>query len=108
MHETTNRWIRSICPYYGVGCGFLAGIDGDRGVAIEYLTDHPVTEGALCPKGNAALQTIRHPDRLLHPLKKVDGDFQKISWEQAFSEISERLLAIRQSHGAGNTAFLSS
>ncbi|MFP3904843.1 MAG: molybdopterin oxidoreductase family protein, partial [Armatimonadota bacterium] len=108
MPITPETWVQSICPYCGVGCGFLAGVSNNRLIAMEYLTDHPVCEGALCPKGNAVLQTVRHKDRLLHPLKRVGDDFERISWDQALDEIAERLTNIRREDGAEATAFLSS
>ena len=43
---------------------------------IEYMPDHPVNEGALCPKGNAALEVQNHPERLRHPLKKTEDGWE--------------------------------
>ncbi len=108
MKQADIDWVPSICPFCGVGCGFLAGVDRGRLVALEYLTEHPVSEGALCPKGNAVLDTVHHADRLLHPLKRVGEGFERISWDQALHEIAEQILQIREAHGPNALAFLAS
>ncbi len=108
MDDRDITWVPSLCPFCGVGCGFLAGVKRGRLVALEYLTEHPVSEGALCPKGNAVLDTVHHADRLLHPLKRVGEGFERISWDQALQEIAERLLQIRETHGPDGLAFLAS
>ncbi|MBM3474843.1 MAG: formate dehydrogenase subunit alpha [Armatimonadetes bacterium] len=102
------EWVRSICPFCGVGCGFLAGVERNRLVGLEYLTDHPVCEGALCPKGNAALETVHHADRLLHPLVRKGDGFERISWDEALEGIAARLLDIQRDHGADAVGFLAS
>ncbi len=59
---------------------------------------HPVTRGFLCFKVNHYLDRVYHPDRVLHPLRRVgakgSGRFERISWEEAMGEIGERLRAI--------------
>jgi anaerobic selenocysteine-containing dehydrogenase len=58
-----------------------------------------VNKGQLCPKGEAALESIYHPDRLTHPLKRKNGDFVSITWDQALDEISEKLLKLKKEFG---------
>jgi formate dehydrogenase len=58
-----------------------------------------VSKGYSCPKGISAHHVTHDPDRILHPLKKVDGEWQRISWAQAIAEIAERLNRIRAAHG---------
>ena len=51
--------------------------------------------GRMCLKGQAGVQTVYDPFRILHPLKRVgprnSGQWETISWEQAFSEIAARI-----------------
>ena len=60
----------SLCPYCAVGCGLYLVVEKGKAIGIEYMTDHPACEGALCPKGNAVLEVLNHEERLKYPLKK--------------------------------------
>lgn len=69
-----------------------------RAVKIEGDPLHPTTEGVLCTKVARYLERTYHPERLLHPLKRIgrkgEGQFEQISWDQALATIAERLQAI--------------
>ena len=104
----STKLIASLCPYCAVGCGLYLEVDKGIAKGIEYMTDHPACEGALCPKGNAVLEILNHEDRLKYPLKKVDGKWQRISWDQAVSEISEKMLKMRAENGPDIVEFLGS
>ena len=77
---TQQSLIPTICPYCGVGCGLYIAVEDGRAVGLEYMPEHPVSEGALCPKGNAVLEILDHPERLRHPMKNVDGGWKHITW----------------------------
>ncbi len=100
--------VPSICPYCGVGCGFYIRVQDGTAVGLEYKKDHPTNEGALCPKGNSALDLVYHPERLHYPLKRVGGDFERISWDEALGLIAEHIIRTRQEHGADALGFLAS
>jgi len=72
------------------------------------MPDHPVSEGALCPKGNAALEVIAHPDRLRQPMLRQDGRFRPIGWEEAFGVLAGHLTRVREESGPDAVGFLSS
>lgn len=65
--------------------------------------DHPFTKGTLCVKVNQYLDHTRASDRLLHPLRRTgakgDGQFQRITWHEALSEIAARLRGIIDEYG---------
>jgi anaerobic selenocysteine-containing dehydrogenase len=69
-------------------------------VAIKVAGDpsHPTTAGSLCTKVSRYLERTYHPDRLLHPLKRVgrkgEGRFERVSWESALAEIAARLKSV--------------
>lgn len=67
--------------------------------------EHPFTAGFLCAKVNRYLERTYHPERLLHPLKRVGrkgcGEFVRVSWDEALRDIAGRLRAIAEGpHGA--------
>jgi formate dehydrogenase major subunit len=99
---------QSICPYCGVGCGLFIQVEDGVATNLAYMKDHPVNEGALCPKGNSCLELIYHPQRLQYPLKRVGDHFERISWDEALDTIAENLGRIRAESGPDALAFLAS
>jgi formate dehydrogenase alpha subunit len=105
---TQQSLIPTICPYCGVGCGLYVAVEDGRAVGLEYMPEHPVSEGALCPKGNAVLEILDHPERLRHPMKKVNGEWKHISWPEALDLVSQKISQVRQAHGPDALGFLAS
>jgi len=100
--------VPTICTYCGTGCGLYLAVEEGKAVGIEYLSAHPASEGALCPKGNALLQILYHPDRLLYPQKKENGAFKRISWDEAYGIIADKLKEIISIYGSDAVAFYGS
>ena len=65
---------------------------------------HPFTRGTLCAKVNHYLERVYHPDRVLHPLKRVgpkgEGRFVRVSWDEALTDIASLWQAIVEESGA--------
>ena len=80
-------------------CGTRVTIKEGRAVKVEGLKSHPINNGELCPKGEEALAHIYSPDRLKHPMKKVNGKFEQISWDQALDEIADKLNSLKKQFG---------
>ncbi|MGH7474545.1 MAG: molybdopterin-dependent oxidoreductase, partial [Candidatus Methylomirabilales bacterium] len=93
------KQIKTICNNCAVGCGFIAEVQDGVWVSQEPWFDHPVNLGSLCSKGAAARSKVISEKRLRHPMKLVDGKWQKVTWDQAMSEISAKLSDIRKKHG---------
>ena len=90
----------SICCYCAVGCGLLVHTaDSGNGVAvnIEGDPDHPVNEGALCPKGAALRQLGDNKARPPKPLYRAPGapDWTEVDWDWALKEIAKRVKKTR-------------
>ena len=84
--------ISVLCPYCGAGCRLGLRVEDGRAVGVEYLTDHPVAQGALCPKGNVASEIIHHPDRLHRPLVRENGRFREADWDEALDRVARACL----------------
>lgn len=80
-------------------CGTRVTVREGKAVKVRGLESHPLTKGRLCPKGASALDVIYSPERLKTPLKRTNGDFESISWNQAFDEISGKLLKLKNDFG---------
>lgn len=102
------KQIPSLCPYCAVGCGLYLVVDKGKAIGIEYMTDHPASEGALCPKGNSVLEIIDHEERLRYPMKKVGDGFVRISWNEALEMVAHAMLLSIKKHGPKSLGFLAS
>ena len=80
-------------------CGTVVTVEDGKAVKIEGLKSHPLNKGKLCPKGEAALEHIYAPHRLKYPLKKVNGNWERVSWDQALEEIAGKLLQLKKEFG---------
>ena len=100
--------VPSICPYCGVGCGFYISVNSGTVVGLEYQTEHPVNEGALCPKGNASLDIVYNRERLLYPKQKTQNGYQRIHWDEALDFTADKISSIRTQYGPNALGFLSS
>jgi anaerobic selenocysteine-containing dehydrogenase len=74
-------------------------VEDGKAVKIRGLESHPLNRGRLCPKGANALATIYSPDRLRRPLKRANGGFTEISWDQALDEIAGKLQDLKKRFG---------
>ncbi|WP_058306913.1 assimilatory nitrate reductase catalytic subunit NasC [Gracilibacillus massiliensis] len=61
--------------------------------------DNPTSEGRLCVKGMNAHQHALHHDRIKQPLRKINGEFKPVSWEEAYQLITERFQEIQKTDG---------
>ncbi|OAG28173.1 formate dehydrogenase [Thermodesulfatator autotrophicus] len=94
-----SKIVRTICTYCSVGCGIYAEVENDVWVRQEIAQDHPVSRGGHCCKGAGAIDMVNSEKRLKYPLKRQNGRWVKISWEQAMDEICSKLLDIRKKYG---------
>jgi formate dehydrogenase major subunit len=99
---------RNICTHCSVGCTVLAEVENGVWVGQEPAWDSPLNRGSHCAKG-AATRELAHGDRRLrYPLKMVNGQWQKISWDTAISEIGDKLMQIRERSGPDSVYWLGS
>ena len=89
------------CPYCGVGCGVdVTLINGEMTKTSGNLS-HPANRGQLCIKGSNLAETVDHSNRLLAP--EIDG--KTVSWQQANTEVANRLKTIIEQYGPDAIAF---
>jgi anaerobic selenocysteine-containing dehydrogenase len=74
-------------------------VEEGRITKVQGLKDHPLNKGRLCPKGARAIELVYHPDRLKYPLKKIDGQWKRISWDDALTEIADKLQNLKKEFG---------
>jgi len=90
---------RTVCSHCSVGCAIDAVVENGVWVRQEPVFDSPINLGAHCAKG-AAIREHGHGEyRLRYPMKLVNGKYERISWDQAYNEIAQRMLDIRKQSG---------
>jgi len=102
--------IRVGCPAHNCGgrCLLIAHVENERITRLD-ADDRPDSLAApqlrACPRGRAYLGRQYHPDRLLHPLKRVgergEGKFEQISWDEALDTIAGEFERIKAKYGNG-------
>ncbi|MFQ5521410.1 MAG: molybdopterin-dependent oxidoreductase, partial [Candidatus Methylomirabilia bacterium] len=90
---------KTICTNCAVGCGLVGEVQNDVWVATEPWFEHPINLGSLCSKGAAGREKVVSEHRLRYPMKLVGGKWKRISWDQAMSEITAKLMEIRNKYG---------
>jgi anaerobic selenocysteine-containing dehydrogenase/Fe-S-cluster-containing dehydrogenase component len=90
---------RTVCRECGAGCGVTARTREGRAIKLEGNPDDPISGGALCARGQAALQGLYAPDRFRGPSRRGgDGKLAPLSWDEATSGVAAALAA---AHGKG-------
>lgn len=92
----SSHIIRAACPHDCPDtCAMLVTVRDGRAIEIKGDPEHPNTAGVLCTKVSRYLERTYHPERLLHPMKRIgpkgEGRFERISWDEALSTIAARL-----------------
>lgn len=99
--ENLAELIKSACPLNcWDSCGLLVTVENSKVVKVEGDPSHPITKGKICGRGRMLATRTNSPERVLYPLKKVNGEFKQISWEQALNEISHKMMEIKKQHGS--------
>jgi molybdopterin-containing oxidoreductase family iron-sulfur binding subunit len=88
-------WYASTCRECPAGCGTRVKTREGRAIKIEGNPDHPVNQGGLCARGQAALQGLYDPDRLKGPVARAAGAWQPLAWDAALAQAGERIRAAR-------------
>ncbi|NND33459.1 MAG: formate dehydrogenase subunit alpha, partial [Saprospiraceae bacterium] len=99
---------RTICTYCGVGCNLEVSANNGDILSIQAPYDAEVNQGHTCLKGRYAFKFYNHPDRLRSPLIKKNGEFEEVSWDEAYDYIANRIHAAKDEFGPDSIAGISS
>lgn len=91
--------VPTVCVFCTHNCSLTVDVKDNVITKIRGDENNPNTAGYMCNKAQAIPHYVKHAQRLEHPLKRMaNGEFIKISWDQAILEIAEKLNAIRKKH----------
>jgi formate dehydrogenase major subunit len=99
---------KNICTHCSVGCTVLAEVSNGVWIGQEPGWDSPINRGSHCAKGAATREIVHGDRRLRYPMKLVDGQWQRISWDTAINEIGDKMNEIRKKSGAESVYWLGS
>jgi formate dehydrogenase major subunit len=99
---------KSVCTHCSVGCTVTAEVANNVWIGQEPSWDSPINRGSHCAKGASVRELVSGERRLKYPMKMTNGQWSRISWDQAIGEIGDKLLAIRDQSGPDSVYWLGS
>lgn len=97
-----ERVVKVVCPHDCPDtCSMLITVRDGQAVKLRGDPEHPFTQGFLCQKVTRYLERVYHPERLKYPLRRVgpkgQGQFERISWDEALDTIARKFREIAES-----------
>jgi len=91
--------VRGACPHdCPDACALLTTVENGVATKVQGNPEHRHTDGVLCTKVSRYTERTYHPERILHPLRRVgakgSGRFERVTWDEALADIAQRLRAI--------------
>jgi formate dehydrogenase major subunit len=99
---------KNICTHCAVGCTVTAEVSNGVWIGQEPSWESPINRGSHCAKGASVRELVHGDRRLKYPMKLVNGQWTRVSWDQAIDEIGAKLLAIREKSGPDSVYWLGS
>lgn len=89
-------------------CSLVVSVDENgKVVNIEGNKEHPVTKGFICEKGRKHMERVYHPSRLKYPMRKVNGQWERLSWDEAIELIVEKMKLYMKEYGNSSVGLYS-
>jgi ferredoxin-nitrate reductase len=108
-----TEFTKTLCPYCGVGCGLEVSPPAQPGKATHRDSQgnpiwrvrgdkaHPSSQGMICVKGATIAESL-DKNRLHYPMVRdsLNQEFRRVSWDEAFDIIVNRIQTVRLTTGA--------
>ena len=97
-----DKVVKTLCNMCLTNCGINVHVKEGKIIKVERMEEHPIKMPStkICVKPEGMIEWVYSKERVLSPLKKVNGQFEEISWDEAFSFIADELSRIKQEYGA--------
>ncbi|MET0277418.1 MAG: molybdopterin-dependent oxidoreductase, partial [Pseudorhodoplanes sp.] len=99
---------KNVCTHCSVGCTVIAEVQNGVWVGQEPGWDSPINRGSHCAKGASVRELVHGDRRLKYPMKLVNGEWKRLSWDVAINEIGDKLMDIRAKSGPDSVYWLGS
>ena len=104
----SSKKTRTVCNYCGVGCNLEVATIDDEIIGIQAPYNAEVNQGHTCLKGRYAFKFYNHPDRIKSPMIKRNGEFEEVSWDEAYDFMASKFQGYRDEFGSDSLAGISS
>ncbi|XXJ19332.1 molybdopterin-dependent oxidoreductase [Desulfovibrio caledoniensis] len=84
------------CPN---ACGLIATVEDGRLVKLSGDPAHPLTGGVACHKTAKYIKRVYSAERITHPLRKVDGQWRRATWDEVLDLVADKLQAVAAESG---------
>src|SRR5918992_2109745 len=101
-----STYYATTCRECSAGCGVIAETRDGRTIKLEGNPEHPLNRGALCARGQSALQGLYNPDRYPGPRVRRDGQLVEITWQEAVQLFRQHVEEARSSGRGADAVFL--
>lgn len=98
----SSEVIKTICRNCNTECGIIVHVEDNDLIKVEGDPDNMVSRGYICPRAStdALRQLANDEKRLKYPIKRVNGKWERISWDEALANVATELKQIRKKYGA--------
>jgi molybdopterin-containing oxidoreductase family iron-sulfur binding subunit len=97
----------TVCRECSAACGVVAEVRDGRAIKLEGNVEHPVNHGALCARGQSALQGLYNPDRYRGPMLRRDNQLVPATWDEAIARVRQGIDEARAANGSAGVRFVS-
>ncbi|MCX5998226.1 MAG: molybdopterin-dependent oxidoreductase, partial [Chloroflexi bacterium] len=95
----TEQTVKTACGMCIEECGINVHVKDGRVVKVEGMPEHPYSEGFTCVSGRSIPEYVHYEDRIKYPMRKENGQWKRISWDEALDTISSKLKESREKDG---------
>lgn len=99
------QWKKSTCPYCGLGCGLMVGVEQGKIVKIHGMKGHPVNNGDICVLAAELPPVFNAEGRLRNPMIRRNGELVPVTWDEAITHVAKEFMRIVEKYGPGAVAF---
>jgi anaerobic selenocysteine-containing dehydrogenase len=89
--------IKSLCGMCPIACGIDVYVKDGKVIKVAGMEEHVVRP--VCVKAKGIIDWVYSSERITNPLKKINSRWKEISWDEAFTFISDKLLDVKEKYG---------
>src|SRR3984957_8679024 len=86
-----STYYATTCRECAASCGVICETRDGRAIKLEGNPNHPLNRGALCARGQSALQGLYNPDRYKGPMVRQGAALVPATWDDVQKRLSEAL-----------------
>ncbi|HVX39428.1 MAG TPA: 4Fe-4S dicluster domain-containing protein [Gemmatimonadaceae bacterium] len=90
-----SNYYATTCRECAAACGVIAETRDGRVIKLEGNPEHPLNRGAICARGQSALQGLYNPDRFRGPLARDGNTWKEITWDDAINRLGQAVASAR-------------